>query len=86
MESSCLVLSQLMHVQQDEPHSGAPLLQRQAESVGVVRPRKEKVLGRPHFSLPIPKGGLPERRGGTLSGSECTDRTGGNVFKYSMIE
>lgn len=30
MESRCLVLSQLMHVQQDEPHSGAPLLQRQA--------------------------------------------------------
>ncbi|GAB0189068.1 mitochondrial enolase superfamily member 1 [Grus japonensis] len=49
----------------DGQRAGAPLLQGQAERVGVVQPGEEKAAGRPYRSLPVPEGGLQESWGGT---------------------
>ena len=38
-----------------------------AAGARVVQPREEEALGRPYSSLPVPKGGLQENWGGTLS-------------------
>ncbi|PKU40132.1 rna-directed dna polymerase from mobile element jockey- hypothetical protein [Limosa lapponica baueri] len=46
--------------------AGAPLLRGQAERAGGVQPGEEGTPGRPCNSLPVPKGGLQERWGGTL--------------------
>ncbi|PKU28404.1 hypothetical protein llap_21292 [Limosa lapponica baueri] len=51
---------------QKDERAGTPLLGGQAERAGVVQPGEEKALGRPYSNLPIPKGGLQERWGGTL--------------------
>jgi len=53
-------------VHEDDQKVGVPLLQRKADRVGVVHREVEKVPGRPHCSLRIPKEGLQERRRGTL--------------------
>ncbi|GAB0189971.1 cAMP-dependent protein kinase inhibitor alpha [Grus japonensis] len=51
---------------EDDQEDGTPLLLGQAERVGVVQPGEEKALARPYSSLPVLKGGLQERWGGTV--------------------
>ncbi|PKU41726.1 rna-directed dna polymerase from mobile element jockey- hypothetical protein [Limosa lapponica baueri] len=51
---------------EDDQGAGAPLLQKQAERIGVVQPGEEKAPGRHYSSLLIPKVGLQERWGGTV--------------------
>lgn len=46
------------HGREDDQKAEAPLLQRQAETAGVVQPEKEKASGRPPCSFPVLYGDL----------------------------
>lgn len=47
--------------------TGTPVLQRQTEGTGTVQPGEEKVLGKPHHTIPGPKKVLKESWRGTFS-------------------
>ena len=63
-----------------DQRSGAPPLSGQTERVGVVQHVEDKAPGTPYSSLPVLKGGLRERWGGTLYRG-CRDRMRGSSFK-----
>ena len=64
----------------EDQRAGAPLLQGQAEGVGVVRPGEEKALGRPSSGLPVPKGAY-RKAGEGLFVREWSGGTKRNGFK-----
>lgn len=53
-------LDQIEHVQR------RPQGWREAERAGVVQPEEEKAVGKPYSDIPVPKGSLQERQGGTF--------------------
>ncbi|KAK4827389.1 hypothetical protein QYF61_017794 [Mycteria americana] len=62
---------------ENDLRAGTPLLQGQAERVGVVQPGEEKAVGRPYSSLP----GAYRKDGDRLYSKACCDRTRSNGFK-----
>ncbi|GAB0202822.1 hypothetical protein GRJ2_002747800 [Grus japonensis] len=63
-----------------DQRAGAPLLWRQADTIGLVQPREEKAPGRSNRGLPVPEGAY-RKAGEGLFIRECSDRTRGNGFK-----